>query len=1239
MDVVRGSRGVLLWLVVSFGLVAPATAITLEESVTGSSTDSMSVSTAGDVGASAGQLYLAAISAKKDRAVQQVTGLGLAWAPLAPQCGARSQTGIEVWSAIGDGQNPGPVSALLEGSPPANAAIVVSRYSGLDAGQPIGNVASANTLGVAGPCDGGFDTPVYSVDVETEVADALVYAAVAIRRRNHTPGAGFSETAEIHHGSDTVGIAVQQMEVPAQSIVGVTGSLNKKVDWAVVAIELRPSGTSGPTPDIQVTPTEHDFGDIESGGHAEVTFEVRNDGDLDLMISELAIEGVDAGSFDILAGGAPVVLLPQSSVDVIVSFDPLTTGTKSAILSIESDDPGDPSLAISLMGNVPAPATPDLAVNPTSHDFGSLSVGSLASASIELSNLGSLDLSLSALSLVGTNAEEFEIVAGGSPVIVVPGASQDVSLRFSPVSAGAKAAMLRIESDDPFEPVFDVLLSGAGFDPPPPGGDVAYRGSDVGESLGSTSVSTASDVPANPGELYLASISTKKFRRVVSLSGLGLSWQPLVTQCGGRSQTGVEVWYATGTPGSAGPVTAILDADPTAAVIAVSRYSGADSIWPIGATLGSNSNGPNGACSGGSDGTAYDFDLTTTVPGSRIYAAAALRKRSHEPGAGYLEQLEFTSSNSDRAGVAVQDRQVAVVGTTTVNGSFSRSVDWAVAAVELVPVLGPVADIAVAPRVADFGLLMPGQSSTRSFVIGNEGDDALEIEAIQLVTDDADEFALEDLGPPFTLQPSESVSLDVEFAPTSTGDKTTLLRIESNDPDENPVDVVLTGRAADSLDPDIGVQPAAHDFGDVVLGGSASKKIAVTNEGGQDLVVSSTTLTGSDAVDFDIADGGAPFTLSAGASREITVTFSPDTTDLSQANLEILSNDPDEAALLVPLDGAGVELSSTGSIWLSPSEIAALPMSGNAWQNMKSIADSSLGQADIALLHSVHDVRTLAVALVYARTGDDVYRQKAAAAILDAIGTEPGGTAHSLGRNLFCYIMAADLINLAEFNAAGDAGFRSWMAAARYVEYSDGTLVSEDEDRANNHGRFTGATRAAIAIYLDEPAEIETVAQILHGVLGNRDAYDGFRWTHDLSWQEDENNPVGINPVGATKSGVSIDGVLTEEMRRGCSFQDPPCYTPYPWEGLQGIVVEAWILSRKGYDVFNWENQALRRAGQYLQDLDSRFPSVGWTADGDDTFLPWILNHVYGTSFSTKETDFGELMSYTDWMFPDAGGN
>ncbi|MFQ5556958.1 MAG: hypothetical protein ACE5GB_05555, partial [Acidimicrobiales bacterium] len=80
----------------------------------------------------------------------------------------------------------------------------------------------------------------------------------------------------------------------------------------------------------------------------------------------------------------------------------------------------------------------------------------------------------------------------------------------------------------------------------------------------------------------------------------------------------------------------------------------------------------------------------------------------------------------------------------------------------------------------------------------------------------------------------------------------------------------------------------------------------------------------------------------------------------------------------------------TNGLWLSPSEILALPTSGAAWNQLRSAADGSLGSANISNNESDHDVLTLAVALVYARTGDPSYRAKAAGAIDDAIGTESG---------------------------------------------------------------------------------------------------------------------------------------------------------------------------------------------------------------------------------------------------------
>jgi len=108
--------------------------------------------------------------------------------------------------------------------------------------------------------------------------------------------------------------------------------------------------------------------------------------------------------------------------------------------------------------------------------------------------------------------------------------------------------------------------------------------------------------------------------------------------------------------------------------------------------------------------------------------------------------------------------------------------------------------------------------------------------------------------------------------------------------------------------------------------------------------------------------------------------------------------------------------------------------------------------------------------------------------------------------------------------------------------------------------------------------------------------------------------------------GHLIDGSLPEEMRRcGSSFQWPPCQTDYPWGALQGALVQAEILSRAGYPVWGWENQALLRAAQFLY-------GIGWPAENDDEWQPWILNHAYGTTFpATTPAQLGKNMGWADW--------
>ncbi len=318
-------------------------------------------------------------------------------------------------------------------------------------------------------------------------------------------------------------------------------------------------------------------------------------------------------------------------------------------------------------------------------------------------------------------------------------------------------------------------------------------------------------------------------------------------------------------------------------------------------------------------------------------------------------------------------------------------------------------------------------------------------------------------------------------------------------------------------------------------------------------------------------------------------------------------------------------------IWVSQDELARLPTSGPAWERIKAAADQAATTPTLGDQDSDVNTIVLAKALVYARTGAQKYQDDVVAA-LDIIthnNTEDGGRTLSVGRKLAAYVIAADLISLSNANPSLDVDFRAKLRELLSKPFEAETgkkdLRNTHELRPNNWGTHAGASRIAVAVYLGDKDELARAAAVFHGYLGDRTAYTGFSFGDDLSWQADPANPVGVNPAGATKDGHSIDGVIPDDMRRGGSFQWSPQLTGYPWEGLQGAVVQAELLERAGYPAWSWENNALLRAVQFLY-------SIGWTPEADDRWIPCLINHAYPANLPLDlEATPGKNMGWTCW--------
>ncbi len=290
---------------------------------------------------------------------------------------------------------------------------------------------------------------------------------------------------------------------------------------------------------------------------------------------------------------------------------------------------------------------------------------------------------------------------------------------------------------------------------------------------------------------------------------------------------------------------------------------------------------------------------------------------------------------------------------------------------------------------------------------------------------------------------------------------------------------------------------------------------------------------------------------------------------------------------------------------------------------MKRYADQPFIMPELSNQDDMADVETLARALVYAKTGDASYRDKTVQAIMGAIGTEDGGETLALGRNLLPLVVAADVIGL---DGDEDVAFREWLSEIRDKRLGTRTLRSTHEDRPNNWGTHAGASRLAVAIYLDDEDDIERISQVFKGWVGDTSAYNEFRF-RATDWQVDRRNPVGINPMGSKIQGKNVDGVLPDDQRRCCdSFTWPPPKEGYVWEAMQGVLAQAVMLHRQGYDVWQWEDRALLRAYRWIHTVND------YPAQGDDTWQPHLVNYYLGTAYPAPVPSRpGKNIGFTDW--------
>ncbi len=208
------------------------------------------------------------------------------------------------------------------------------------------------------------------------------------------------------------------------------------------------------------------------------TFTIQNAGTTTLTVGTPALSGTGAAQFSISTMPATSVAA-GSSTTFSVTFNPSATGTQSAVITFTNND-GDENpynFAISGVGADPeivltgnglgindgdtTPATTD------GTNFGSMTVvaGSVIhSFTIHNAGSGTMPLTISGVTITGTNAADFTLTQSPTSPVAVNGQTT-FQITFNPSGTGTRTATVNIANNDSNESPYDFAISGFGTQP------------------------------------------------------------------------------------------------------------------------------------------------------------------------------------------------------------------------------------------------------------------------------------------------------------------------------------------------------------------------------------------------------------------------------------------------------------------------------------------------------------------------------------------------------------------------------------------------------------------------------------------------------------------------------------------------------------------------------------------------------------------------------------------------------
>jgi trimeric autotransporter adhesin len=271
-------------------------------------------------------------------------------------------------------------------------------------------------------------------------------------------------TAGLASGA-TCTVEVTFTPLSAAALTG-TISFSTNAPGSPQLVQLFGTGIASSAPAATLTPATLAFGN-QTTGTTTVTplvATLSNSGTVTLNISGISIAGANPTDFSQSSTTCGSTLAAGSSCTISVTFTPPSATTFNATLDVADNAAGSPQ-STSLTGTGVASTAPQAVLRPSSLAFGNQNVITSSTAqTVTLSNPGTATLTVTGITLGGSNPNDFAQTATSCGATLAASASCTISVDFTPASAASVSATLVVADNASGSPQ-SANLSGTGVTP------------------------------------------------------------------------------------------------------------------------------------------------------------------------------------------------------------------------------------------------------------------------------------------------------------------------------------------------------------------------------------------------------------------------------------------------------------------------------------------------------------------------------------------------------------------------------------------------------------------------------------------------------------------------------------------------------------------------------------------------------------------------------------------------------